>query len=158
LESSVIRQGLAIDADDIGRIFVRARDAMTYLPRIPDSDRPRLSGWITAKHEVWVVEHRGHVIGFAGLSPGWLDHLYMDPDSQSRGFGSMLVRHVKGLQPQGIHLWVFQKNLRARRFYERHDFRLERMTDGSSNMEREPDALYAWQPEQSPGAAKHQRR
>ena len=30
--------------------------------------------------------------------------------------------------------------------YERHGFRWERMTDGSSNMEREPDALYSWQP------------
>jgi hypothetical protein len=48
-----IRQASPVDADDIGRIFVRARDAMTYLPRIPDEDRPKLGGWIAAKHEVW---------------------------------------------------------------------------------------------------------
>jgi len=48
-----------------------------------------------------------------------------------------------------VRLWVFQKNLDARRFYERHEFRLERLTDGSSNMEREPDALYAWLPERT---------
>jgi GNAT superfamily N-acetyltransferase len=149
LESAAIRPGSPIDADEVGRIFVRARDAMTYLPRIPDGDRPKLGGWITAKHEVWVIEYRGSVLGFAGLSPGWLDHLYMDPDSQSRGFGSMLLQHVKRLQPSGTHLWVFQKNVGARRFYERHDFRLEKMTDGSSNMERESDARYFWQPEGS---------
>jgi hypothetical protein len=44
---------------------------------------------------------------------------------------------------------VFQKNVGARRFDERNDFRLEKMTDGSSNMERELDALYVWQPERS---------
>ena len=143
----MIRLASPVDADFIGRIFVRARDAMTYLPRITDGDRPKLGGWIMARHEVWVIEDRGHVIGFAGISDAWLDHLYIDPDSQSRGFGSMLLRHVKGLQPQGMHLWVFQKNVGARRFYEDHDFHLEKTTDGSSNMEREPDALYSWQPE-----------
>ncbi len=84
-------------------------------------------------------------MGFAGLSKGWLDHLYVDPDSQSRGFGSMLLEHVKRLQPHGMRLWVFHKNIRARRFYKHHQFRLERLTDGSSTMEREPDALYSWQ-------------
>lgn len=145
----VIRPGSAVDANAIGRIFVRARDGMSYLPRITDEDRPKLGGWITARHEVWVIEDRGRLIGFAGVSQGWLDHLYLDPDFQSRGFGSILLQHIKGLQPRGVRLWVFQKNLDARRFYERHEFRLERLTDGSSNMEREPDALYAWLPERT---------
>ncbi len=144
LERATIRRGSPVDAEAIGHIFVRARDAMTYLPRIKDDDRPKLGGWITARHEVWVLEDRSRVMGFAGLSPGWLDHLYIDPNSQRRGLGSMLLQHVKKLQPHGIRLWVFQKNGGARRFYERHDFRLERLTDGSSNMEREPDALYFW--------------
>lgn len=145
VESAVIRQWSPVDVDVIGRIFVRARDAMTYLPRIADGDRPKLGDWITARYEVWVIEDRSHVIGFAGLSKGWLDHLYIDPDSQSCGFGTLLLQHAKTLQPDGMRLWVFQKNIGARRFYENHDFQLERMTDGSTNMEREADALYAWQ-------------
>ena len=143
----MIRRGSRADAGAIGDVFVRARDEMSYLPRIPDDVRPKLGGWITERHEVWVVEERGLVLGFAGLSTGWLDHLYIDPGAQGRGHGSMLLQHAKLLQPRGIRLWVFQKNAGARRFYERHDFRLEKMTDGSGNMEREPDALYSWQPE-----------
>jgi GNAT superfamily N-acetyltransferase len=145
----VIRQGSAADAGIIGGIFVRARDAMTYLPRIPDGDRPKLGGWITIRHEMWVIEDAGRVVGFAGLSKGWLDHLYVDPDSHGAGFGSMLLEHVKRLQPEGVRLWVFQKNAGARRFYERHGFRLEKVTDGSGNMEREPDALYRWLSDQA---------
>jgi ribosomal protein S18 acetylase RimI-like enzyme len=127
---------------------------MTYLPRIPDSDRSQLGGWITSRHEVWVILESGQVMGFAGLSEGWLDHLYIDPNAQGRGLGSRLLQHVKTLQPQGFRLWVFQKNLGARRFYERHDFRLEKLTDGSSNMEREPDALYSWLIDRRPTEAK----
>lgn len=143
-DSAVIRQGSAVDADSIGRIFVRARDAMTYLPRIADQDRPQLGGWIAAKHKVWVIEDQGRIVGFAGLSKGWVDHLYVDPDSEGLGLGSKLLQHAKTLQPGSLRLWVFQKNSGARRFYEHHDFRLEKLTDGSSNMEREPDALYVW--------------
>jgi len=54
----VIRPGSAVDANAIGRIFVRARDGMSYLPRITDEDRPKLGGWITERHEVWVIEDR----------------------------------------------------------------------------------------------------
>jgi len=126
---------------------------MSYLPPIKVEDRSKLGGWITARHEVWVIEDRSRVMGFAALSPGWLDHLYIDPDSQRRGFGSMLLQHGKRVQPDGIRLWVFQKNLGARRFYENRDFRLEELTDGSGNMEREPDALYSWQPDADRGSS-----
>jgi putative acetyltransferase len=147
LESVVIRRASQVDANAIGRIFVRARDGMKYLPRLSEEDRPKLGGWITARYEVWVIEDRGQVVGYAGLSKGWLDHLYIDPNFQSRGLGSTLLQQVKRLQPDSVRLWVFQRNVGARRFYEHHDFRLDRVTDGSSNMEHEPDALYVWQPE-----------
>jgi ribosomal protein S18 acetylase RimI-like enzyme len=58
----------------------------------------------------------------------------------------VLLDHAKALRPNGLQLWVFQRNAGARRFYERHGFRLVKLTDGSANMEREPDALYAWHP------------
>ena len=45
-----------------------------------------------------------------------------------------------------FHLWVFQRNEGARRFYERHGLRLAALTDGAGNEEREPDARYEWRP------------
>jgi len=38
----------------------------------------------------------------------------------------------------------FQRNARARRFYEARGFRLIEETDGARNEEREPDARYLW--------------
>jgi hypothetical protein len=42
---------------------------------------------------------------------------------------------------------VFQRNARARRFYERAGFVLAELTDGAGTEEREPDARYVWTPE-----------
>ena len=117
---------------------------MAYLPRIPDDVRPRLGGLILERAEVSVADEAGQVLGFAGVSGGELTHLYTDPDAQNRGVGSALLAHAKSLRPDGLELWVFQRNEGARRFYERHGFRLVRLTDGAENMEREPDALYEW--------------
>ena len=141
----MIRRATSDDADALGGLFARARDEMSYLPRIPDDDRPKLGGWIVDRHEVWIADEGG-VAGFAGLSPGWLDHLYVDPAIQGRGIGGALLNHAKALQPGGLQLWVFQKNDGARRFYARHGFRLVELTDGAGNQEGEPDARYEWAP------------
>jgi putative acetyltransferase len=142
----VLRRANAQDADAVGEIFLRTRDLMTYLPRIPDEDRPKLGGWIVERHEVWVAEEDGTIVGFAGLDPGKLEHLYVDPEAQNRGVGAELLLEAKRLRPEGLQLWAFQKNEGARRFYERHGFHVVKLTDGADNMEQEPDVLYEWRP------------
>ena len=86
------------------------------------------------------------IIGFAALSDDVLTALYVDPSHQESGIGASLLEHVKRRRPRGFRLWVFQRNAGARRFYERNGCRLVELTDGSSNEEREPDALYEWAP------------
>ena len=142
----MIRRATPEDAAAVGQVFVRARDGMTYLPRIPDEDRPKLGGWIVERHEVWVAEEGGAVTGFIGLEPGYLSHIYVDPAAQNRGIGTALLAHAKELLPEGMQLWVFQLNEGARRLYEREGFRLVELTDGQGNMEQEPDARYEWAP------------
>jgi GNAT superfamily N-acetyltransferase len=142
----VIRRATPDDATAIGLIHVRAKDAMAYLPRIPDEARPRLGGWFLDKSEIWVTEEDGAVVGYMGLRGDELSHLYVAPEAQNRGLGAALLDHAKSLRPDRLELWAFQENEGARRFYERHGFRLVRLTDGRDNMERTPDALYEWLP------------
>jgi ribosomal protein S18 acetylase RimI-like enzyme len=73
-----------------------------------------------------------------------LDHIYVHPDAQGRGIGTQLLERAMAQRPDGLRLWVFQKNGEARCFYERHGFHLVKLTDGAENMESEPDALYEW--------------
>ena len=97
-------------------------------------------------HDVWIAEVDGRVVGFAALAGGLLGHLYVHPDAQNRGVGAALLEIVKREHPDGFEFWVFQRNDRARRFYERHGCRLIELTDGTGNEEREPDARYEWRP------------
>nr|WP_207018150.1 GNAT family N-acetyltransferase [Roseococcus suduntuyensis] len=95
------------------------------------------------RSRVWVADDEaGLPAGFAALTPGRLDHLYVAPGSQGRGLGDALLREVKLASPDGLTLHVFQRNAPARRFYERRGFRLIALRDGQENEEREPDAIY----------------
>ena len=140
----MIRRATEADAAEVSRVFVAARDGMPYLPRIDDEHRPVLGGWFIERGPIFVAEDDGRVLGFSGVKDGELTHLYVDPEAQNRGVGSRLMEHAKAESRGGLYLWVFQKNEGARRFYERHGFRLAELTDGSGNMEREPDARYEW--------------
>jgi GNAT superfamily N-acetyltransferase len=141
----MIRRATLEDAEPISTLFARAKDEMTYIPRIPDDVRPKLGGMYIARYEVWVREEDGRTVAFIGLGDDdMLEHIYVDPEFQSRGIGGELLAHAKRLRPDRLQLWVFQKNVGARRFYEREGFRLVKLTGGADNMEREPDALYEW--------------
>jgi GNAT superfamily N-acetyltransferase len=144
--SVAVRRAVAGDADAVADIFVSARAEMRYLPVLDvPSARAYISGCVT-RLETWVAEEDAALLGFAMLEGDELDHLYVAPPAQGRGAGTALLDHVKSLRSDGFELWVFQRNEGARRFYERHGCVLVRETDGATNMEREPDALYAWQP------------
>jgi len=54
----------------------------------------------------------------------------------------LLAKAMEGAQT--LQLWTFQRNARARAFYEKRGFALVRLTDGADNEEGEPDALYLW--------------
>ncbi len=142
----MIRRATRDDAEAVSDVFVRVRDEMTYLPRISEEHRPLLGGWFIDRDEIWVAEEDGVVVGFIGLRDDELTHINVGPAAQNQGLGGALLAHAKHLRPQRLELWVFQKNAGARRFYERHGFRLVKLTDGAGNMEKEPDALYEWRP------------
>lgn len=96
------------------------------------------------RQDVVVAEDATAVIGFVAMTDGMIEHLYVDPEHQRRGVGSALLEEAKRRMPGGFRLWVFQANEPARSFYEKHGVRVVRLTDGSGNEERMPDALYEW--------------
>jgi GNAT superfamily N-acetyltransferase len=124
---------------------------MDYLPPVREEHVAVIADRIREHEELWLAEEDGRVVGFLGIEASRnlggaavLEKLYVEPGEQGRGIGAALLEKAKELRPDGIYLWVFQKNDGARRLYERHGFRLVKLTDGADNMEREPDALYRW--------------
>ena len=144
-----IRRAEASDADAVGDVWLAAFKATyEFPPAHPDEDVRRwLREEIVPREETFVaVEPDGRVVGFMSLRDDDLDHLYVSPDRHDRGIGSRFVELAKERRPGGLGLYTFQVNAKARRFYERRGFVVERLGNGDSNEERQPDVRYAWDP------------
>ncbi len=137
------------DGQPVREVFLAARSQMTYLPRIRTDEKSGESfvRVVVEQQETWVADVQGVIAGFGALTDSMLEHLYVHPDHQGRGIGTLLLDQGKRRRPEGFRLWLFQQNEGARRFYERHGFRLVELTDGSANQEGVPDALYEWLPD-----------
>lgn len=138
------RAGIA-ESDAVAALFRASKEAaLPYLPVLhtPDEDRAFFRDQVFAVCEVWVAERDDRLAGFCAFREGWVDHLYVDQAHHREGIGSALLRAAMD-RNDSLRLWTFQRNERARRFYEARGFVCERMTDGE-NEEREPDTLYVW--------------
>ncbi len=148
-----LRTVRAQDAVDCAHVYLRSR--AFGLPEVPFAYPPSdVKRWmadeVVGRTDMWVAEVDGVVAGLMVLGHerdgSWIEHLYLDPSWAGRGLGDQFVELAKQRGADGLQLWTFQSNERARRFYERHGFIAESFTDGSGNAERTPDARYRWTP------------
>jgi GNAT superfamily N-acetyltransferase len=147
MAAALIRPAGAADAPAVAAVWWRARlDAVPAIPA-PVHDEADVARWVAEvlvpAGGTWVALDGKHVVAMFSLRPGWIDQLYVDPSRQGRGIGAELVEVAKDRAPDGLELWAFQSNTRARRFYERHGFVAVGWTDGD-NEERAPDVRYRW--------------
>jgi putative acetyltransferase len=109
----------------------------------PEGDKAFFRTRIIQNCEVWGASDLDRLVGFIAFRSNWIDQLYVLPDTQGRGVGMSLLRIAQTAYPM-LHLWTFQRNLLARRFYEARGFLAIKETDGEENEAKEPDVLYRW--------------
>jgi ribosomal protein S18 acetylase RimI-like enzyme len=149
-DTVLIRPARRRDADAVAEVFIASFDTLTFLPKLYTNEETIdfVATVVMSEQEVLVAEEEGTIVGFLALGHGdTLEHLYVHPDFQGRGVGSALLERAKERLSGGFSLWVFQQNVQARRFYERHGLTLVERTDGAGNEERMPDARYEWRPD-----------
>ena len=144
-----VRPAVQADAVEIAEVWLAAFAATYDFPHAHTDDEVR--AWIRddllRDTETWLaVDPDGSIAGFMSLTPDMLDHLYIRPDRTGQGIGSRLVALARSLRPGGLDLYTFQSNTGARRFYERHRFRVVDFNDGARNEEHQPDVRYRWRP------------
>ncbi|WP_329340370.1 GNAT family N-acetyltransferase [Streptomyces sp. NBC_00663] len=153
-ESNVtIRRATAPDAAATADVWLRSFAAAlpsVVRPRSDDEVREYFRDVVVPLRETWVAETTDpgnrEIVGVMVLNGDLLSQLYLAPDRRGHGIGDRFVALAKERGPQGLHLWTFQVNKPAHRFYERHGFVAVEYTDGSGNEEREPDVRYVWRP------------
>lgn len=98
-------------------------------------DTMNLDDWAPPLDGAYVLTDGKDILGTSSIAPardaaftGWgeIISIYVLPRLIGQGYGHFLFEHVKEklLEQYGakIYLTVFEENLRARHFYEKHDF------------------------------------
>jgi len=145
----MLRQ-LALEETDQAAAVLRASfdQALPTLAGLhtPDEDRWFFRERVFVDCQLWGYFDDQRLVGIIAFREGWIDQLYVLPARQGRGIGTALLR-VAQERFDRLSLWTFQRNMRARRFYQKHGFVAVSETDGSRNEEKDPDVMYAWRRE-----------
>jgi GNAT superfamily N-acetyltransferase len=142
-----ITSAIAADAAEIADVYLAARnDALPFLRRVHTDVQVRawIADTLLLRCRVWVARNEQRIVGFLALDNEELEQLYVLPGRYRRGVGSTLLDVAKAASAGRLCLFTFQKNERARAFYESQGFRVVDENDGSRNEEREPDMRYEW--------------
>ena len=91
--------------------------------------------------EVYVYENDREIWGFIGLNGEYIEGIFVSGEMQSRGIGKRLLDFVKTKKTE-LRLNVYQKNMRAIRFYQREGFKILR--EGMDEATGEKDYEMTW--------------
>ncbi len=89
-----------------------------------------------AQAEVYVYEDEGEIQGFIGLNDDYIAGIFVRYAVQSSGIGKQLLDFVKSIKKE-LHLNVYQKNMRAIKFYQREKFQIQSEGMDESTGEKE---------------------
>ena len=146
----MLRRASLDDMPALARLY--RRTVQTSLPFLPTLHTPEEDAWwfaerLFALNEVWLAEGaagpEGPISGYIAFRADFIEHLFIRPESQGARLGVELLEKAKARAAE-LSLWTFQRNERARRFYEKHGFVVVVETDGRDNEEKLPDVLYRW--------------
>ena len=141
----IVRPAHESDLEQIVPLFVHSLD--TSLPGVTFSSDPEYAlDKITSRlasrlfpphsHKTYVLElHTGEIIAYGNVKPNGgpkdksdadeLDMFFVQAGLGGRGYGGQLMEAIqKDWSEGGLWLRVFERNERARRFYEKYGFRV----------------------------------
>ncbi len=74
--------------------------------------------------EVYVYEEASEILGFVGIEGTYIAGIFVRGKAQSKGIGKQLLDYVKEIKGK-LTLSVYQKNVRAVKFYQRENFMIQ---------------------------------
>ncbi|HEY8576445.1 MAG TPA: GNAT family N-acetyltransferase [Devosia sp.] len=141
----MLAQAENADLEAVVDLFARSRQVcLPFLPVLHsrEEDLDFFGGYIQ-RGQMTLARVDGAVAGFLAQTPGWIEHLYLDPALRRRGIGQALMAHAK-MEADQLDLWCFAENHAARAFYAAQGFAEIGGTQGD-NEAGLPDILLRWQ-------------
>ena len=98
-----------------------------------------LRGEMTEGKRIWLLEDEGGAVGLVSVHGSLIENLYVAPEKQNQGYGTMLLHFAIDQCEETPMLWILDNNHGARRLYERNGFALtgrsKRLTDTLNEIE-----------------------
>lgn len=132
------------DVSEVVKIHAQSIGMLPFLTSPYTAEETRaFFATVISEQNVHVATNDNRLVGFIGETQNWINHLWILPEIIGKGIGTALLRDAQRRQSY-LQLWCFQKNQRARNFYESRGFAVLEFSDGAGNEEKEPDLLYEW--------------
>ena len=133
----MIRELRKADINSVAEIWLDTnRKAHAFIPASYWESNFALVKEMLPQAEVYVYENDKGIQAFLGLSGEYIEGIFVSEGAQSRGIGKCLLDCAKDRKP-ALRLNVYQKNVRAIRFYRREGFQIRR--SGLDAATGEPD-------------------
>jgi putative acetyltransferase len=123
----VIRKFQESDIDRVAEIWLDTNiKAHDFIPRKYWEDNFEVVKEIFPQAEVYVYEdeNKNKIQGFIGMNDNYIEGIFVWSDAQSGGIGKQLLDFVKTIKKQ-LTLSVYQKNIRAVKFYQNGYFKVQ---------------------------------
>lgn len=122
----MIRKLQETDIDKIAEIWLDTNiKAHNFIPQKYWEDNYEVVKELFPQAEVYVFEDENiEIQGFVGIRDNYIAGIFVRSEAQSAGIGKQLLDFVKTIKKE-LTLSVYQKNLRAIKFYQSGDFKVQ---------------------------------
>jgi putative acetyltransferase len=140
-----------VHADEEAAIELWRRTWQQAYPQI--NFAARLAWWrqrwrseLVPEATITVAERDGALVGFVTVDPRslYLDQIVVGPEAWGSDVAEALIKEAMRLSPRGLDLHVNTDNVRAIRFYEKHNFKIA--GQGVNPISGRPVYTMSWRP------------
>ena len=138
----MIRKLQNVDINKVADIWLKTNlEAHDFIPGQYWTSNYEAVKKMLPQAEVYVYEDNKIIQGFVGVRDEYIEGIFVSGKMQSHGIGKALLDYIKDKEAR-LQLNVYQKNVRARSFYQREGFTIQ--SEGLDEFTGEKEYVMEW--------------